>query len=79
MWDGRIMDTLFSYFSLQELLYLGRVCKIFYEITGSKVVLDKHLNGSLKLIHNSSVNIRSSAVYSQPSTEKLPYRYVYES
>lgn len=38
-WNGKITTTLFSYFSFQELVYLGGVWRIFNEITGSKAVL----------------------------------------
>ena len=43
---GPITVLIFDCFSLREIIFLGRVCRTFYDITGHKVVLNRFLRSS---------------------------------
>ena len=43
---GPITILIFDYFSLREIIFLGRVCRTFYDITGHKSVLRRFLRSA---------------------------------
>ena len=43
---GSITVLIFDYFSLREIIFLGRVCRTFYDITGHKSVLRRFLRSA---------------------------------
>ena len=49
-WNGRITVTLFSYFTISELIHLSGVCRMFNEITGSRGLLMLY-NGHRSQMH----------------------------
>jgi hypothetical protein len=66
-WNGNITTTLFSYFSFSEMVKLSGVCRMFFEITGSKAVLSQFKKGN-------STNETIDRVF--PEHERHHYHYV---